>query len=105
MHPALGEIYTEVRDSSGGIQLLVIRALDLTVRNINKVYLDLHVSPTIPFFQKGQGRLSVASGVVIERMQLPTPLGGAEDPDRSRWRLPSDDHRRIGGRGGRRSAA
>jgi hypothetical protein len=75
VHPANGDIYAEVRDSNRQIQLLVLHAPDLTVRNISSVNLDLHLA-SAPFFLTGEGRLSAASSVLLERIVLPTTVGG-----------------------------
>jgi hypothetical protein len=76
VHPVYGDVYVEVKDSSGARNLVDIDEHDLSVRRVRDVQIDLHLQPLVPPSFSNDGRLAITPDFKLLRLVTPVLLGG-----------------------------
>jgi hypothetical protein len=76
VHPVYGDVYVEVKDSSGARNLLDVDEHDLSVRLVRDVQIDLHLQPLAPASFSNDGRLAITPDDKLLRLVPPPLLGG-----------------------------
>jgi hypothetical protein len=75
-HPVYGDVYVEVKDSSGTRNLLDLDEHDLSVRLVRDVQIDLHLQPLVPSSFSNDGRLAITPDDRLLRLVPPPLIGG-----------------------------